>query len=50
MTRALVRDGVTYDARAGILATKWGLATVAVGHRGAVLQGLRSRARSGPGF
>ena len=31
LTRGLVRDGVTYDARAGILATKWGLATVAVG-------------------
>ncbi len=31
LTRPLVRDGVTYDARSGILVTKWGLAIVAVG-------------------
>ena len=31
LTQGLVRDGLTYDARGGVLATKWGLATVAVG-------------------
>ena len=31
LTRELVRDGITYDVRTGVLATKWGLAIVAVG-------------------
>lgn len=31
LTRGLTRDGLTYDVRAGVLDTKWGLAIVAVG-------------------
>jgi len=31
LARELVRDGVTYDVRSGIHATKWGLAVVSVG-------------------
>jgi diguanylate cyclase (GGDEF)-like protein len=31
LNRELTRDGLTYDVRAGVLPTKWGLAIVAVG-------------------
>lgn len=31
LTRQLTRDGLTYDAQGGVLATRWGLAIAAVG-------------------